>query len=393
MILNDLDFNTINHFLLRKHHLTQRSRTDDVLQAVQDIGGLHATSPMTPYLSLFARIRDFEIDDLDEELYVRKNLGKIRCMRKTIHILTKQMMPLAYGATTAMVEKASRGYMEFRGVSPAEYERLSAEITGLLTGREMSASEIKRLLGSELDVSAILYLMCDQGLLVRARPQRGWKDRTQTYARFDEYFRGLDLGALSEGEAIALLVEQYLSSFGPVTENDIAWWTGLGKTKVRRALKSLQSEVVEVNVAGVEDTMVMLRSQLDLMKEAGTPKGPTVNFLPLLDPYLMGYKERERYLNPKHREKVFDRGGNATSTVLLNGRVVGIWDCVEDPEPVVKIFMLEEPNRTTVADIHAEAQKMGRFITGGEAEVRDCESMIPLTARRLGNFMSPLKGC
>ncbi len=391
--MNSIDIGRINHFVLRKQHLTDASRSDGVLQAVQDIGGLHATGSMIPYLSLFARVRGFRKEALDEELYVRKNLAKIRCMRKTVHVLTKEMMPVAYRATTATVEKASRGYCEFRGVTAAEYDRLSARILDLLTGREMSASEIKSVLSTELDVSAVLYLMCDQALLVRGRPQKGWKDRTQLYARFDEYFPTVDPRALSETEATTLLVEQYLSSFGPVTENDIAWWTGLGKTKVRRALKALRGRIVEVQVTGVEGTLMVLRDDEKELKDAAAPKERTVNLLPLLDPYLMGYKERQRYLNPEHREYVFDSGGNATSTILLNGRVVGVWECEEHPEPGVKIFMLHEVDADTVEDIRLEARKMGKFISGAEPRVRECESMTPLTARRLGSFMSPLKGC
>ncbi|MHA1223796.1 MAG: DNA glycosylase AlkZ-like family protein [Candidatus Heimdallarchaeaceae archaeon] len=75
---------TINYFILSKHHLTPKTKIDNILQIAHDICGLHSTSQTTPYLSLFSRTNSFQKEDLEKEAYEKKNLGKIRCMRKTI---------------------------------------------------------------------------------------------------------------------------------------------------------------------------------------------------------------------------------------------------------------------------------------------------------------------
>lgn len=227
--VDEISIDRVNQFLLRKQHLTDNSKPDDVIQIVKDIGGLHATGSMVPYLSLFARTWNFAKEYLDEELYVKRNLGKICCMRGTLYILTKEMISIAYTATRKMVERLSKRYAEFRGVSSEKYEEVSKSILDILKGREMSASEIKKTLKTQLNVSAILYLMCDQGLLIRSRPRK--------YSLFHEYFPDMDLTKMNEIEARTLLVLHYLSSFGPITENDIAWWTGLGKNKSARGIK------------------------------------------------------------------------------------------------------------------------------------------------------------
>ena len=84
----------INEFVLRKQHLTDDSKADNIVRIVRDINGLHATDPTTPYLSLFARTRNFAKEQLEEELYIKRNLGKIRCMRKTVYVLSKEMILL-----------------------------------------------------------------------------------------------------------------------------------------------------------------------------------------------------------------------------------------------------------------------------------------------------------
>jgi len=291
------------------------------------------------------------------------------------------------------LEKASKRYVEFRGVSSEEYEKVSKSIVDILKGREMTASEIKKTLKTQLDVSAILYLMCDQGLLIRSRPEKGWKDRNHKYSLFHEYFSSVDLTKTSEIEAGTLLVQHYLSSFGPATENDTAWWTGLSKTKVREALNNIQKQIVRAKISNVKGDFLLLHSDWNIITNTSFPKKRTVNLLPSLDPYLMGYKERERYLHHRHYDKVFDRSGNATSTILLDGRVVGVWDFMEDMEPLVKIFLFEEVKGSVLREIYLKAQKIGKFIADKEVQIKECDSMVPLTRRTAGGVMSPLKGC
>ena len=383
--MKNINLNWINRFVLWKQHLTDDSRIDDVVQIVKDVGGLHATGSKVPYLSLFARTRNFVKESLDEELYVKRNLGKIRCMRGTLYILTKEMIPIAYAATRKTNEKLSKRYAEFRGVSYEKYEEFSKSILDVLKGKEMTAAEIQKTLKTQLDVSAILYLMCDQGFVIRSRPRK--------YSLFHEYFPNMDLTKMNEREARILLVQHYLSSFGPATENDIAWWTGLGKTRVQEALNKIQKKTVRVEISNVKGNFIMLRSDENLIKTQAPSKRRTVNLLPSLDPYLMGYKKRERYLNHKHYDRVFDRSGNVTSTILLDGRVVGVWDFTEDLEPLVKLFLLEEVEGSMLKQIYLKAQKIGRFIADKEVQIRECNSMVPLTRRTAGGVMSPLKGC
>ena len=379
------DLNRVNDLVLHKQHLTADSKIHDIIETVEDVGGLHATSPATPYLSLFARMRNFEKESLDEELHMKRNLGKIRCMRGTLYVLTKEMIPIAYAATRKKLEAATKKYAEFRGVSQEKYREVSRSIMRILAGKEMSASEIRKKLKTRLDVSATLYLMCDQGLLVRTKPDK--------YALFREYFPRMNLAGISEAEARTSLVRHYLSSFGPATENDIAWWSGRGTRAVRKELDKLQGEIVVVGISDLSGDFVTLKTDENVLRRMKPPPRRTVNFLPSLDPYLMGYKGRQRYISREHYDKVFDRSGNATSTILVDGRVVGVWDLERDRESSVKIFLFEEPERNLLREIYLEAQEIGTFMTGKEVQITECDSMVPLTRRTAGAVMSPLRGC
>ncbi len=388
--MSELDLNLVSNFLLRKQHLTDETRTDDLVQIVNDIGGLHATSPKTPYFSIFSRAKNFTRKKLDKELYEKRSLGKIRCVRKTVYILPKDIISIAYSATKNMVELTSERYSRYLGVTKKEYNEMSKLILQLLKGGGMTAKEVKNALDTDLNVSAILNLMCDQGLLIRGNPKKGWKSNLHTYILFSDYFPDVDLNEPNQARAVELLVKYYLGCFGPVTEKDIIWWTGLNKTTIQEALKKIQEPIVSIEIDGLNGDFVMLES--DMALEMATPhKSRVVNLLPVLDSYLMGYKERERYLSYEHYDKVFDRSGNVTSTILLDGKVVGVWDFKEGKESVVNLLLLEEVENSVLTDIYMKAQKIGRFIADKEVKIKECDSMVPLTRRTAGGFMSPLR--
>ena len=112
-----------------------------------------------------------------------------------------------------------------------------------------------------------------------------------------------------------------------------------------------------------------------------------------LDPYIMGYKDRIRYVNLKHKEKIFDRAGNAAPTILLNGNVIGVWQADEKSHPLFRFYLFEERNENIIKQINKKAAEIGEFITTQKVDIRECRSMIPLTKRTVGSFMSPLRNC
>ncbi|MFX0029701.1 MAG: DNA glycosylase AlkZ-like family protein, partial [Candidatus Hermodarchaeota archaeon] len=174
----------INKFNLQKHHLTNDSKIDDVVQITKDLCGLHSTNLTTSYLSLFARSNTFKKIDLENELYINKNLGRIRGMRRTLFIETKEMIPIVHAATSELINKSFEKYMEIRGISLKDYQEISTKILSILNKRELSASEIRKELNSKLDIPGIIQVMSNNRLLIRGRPIKDWKDKRNKYALF-----------------------------------------------------------------------------------------------------------------------------------------------------------------------------------------------------------------
>jgi hypothetical protein len=133
----------------------------------------------------------------------------------------------------------------------------------------------------------------------------------------------------------------------------------------------------------------MLEENVAQLKQTESAAGHTVNLLPNLDPYLMGYRLRARYLDAHRYHYVFDRSGNATATILLDGHIIGVWDISD--RTVMKLLIFQEIPPVLTKQVEREADKTARFITGREVEIRHITAMTPLTQRTAGGFMSPLK--
>lgn len=375
--------------MLKKQRLTNEEPNCSIFETVTAVGGLHATGASTPYLSLFARVKDFRKEDLDQELYVKRSLGKIRYVRTTVYVLPRDWIAAAFAATRMMAEPASKAYSKFLGITEKQYREVSKRIMELLkTKNGMSTREIKEAFHTPLNVSPVVNLMCDQGLLIRGAPEKGWRSNLHTYHLFNEYFPDVKLDGVSEGDARKAVVRWYLDSFGPATENDVTWWTGFPKSQVRAILKNMEDDVAHVDISDLGKTMLMLSKDEAQLELATKKEKPVINLLPSLDPYLMGYKDRERYIDAEHYDFIFDRSGNATSTILVDGKVIGVWDF---EEPVTKIFLFQENKEELLRGIHLRARALGTFISGKQAITRECISMTPLTMRTAGGVMSPLK--
>jgi hypothetical protein len=363
--------------VLRVHGLAEPRGSP--LGVARRIVGLHATDPLTPYLSLLGRMERFEGSAFDAAAYDQRTLIKLRCMRVTLFWQPVDIAPEVFAATQPKVRALTRRYLEGRGVEPAEYEALVRQVEGVLAGGESSVTEIRARLDSPADISGVVGMMCDEGRLYRSQPVSTRRDRRVRYGLMSVGYPDLDLGSLDERDGVRRLVRRYVRAYGPVSIDDIAWWSGIGKTPIRWALSDLP--VAAVRLAGEDEPMVMLE---DDVADLGRPISSTVSVLPLLDPYVMGYKHRHRYLDPRHRPFVFDRSGNATSTILVGGRVAGVWQ--HDRTSIGYVLFQDEQEEL----IRARLAGVGRFLTGEDLALERHDSMIPLTEGGSGRFQTPL---
>jgi len=170
----------------------------------------------------------------------------------------------------------------------------------------------------------------------------------------------VNLESVTAEEAPVKLVRHYLSHLGPATEEDIVWWTGLGKLGIRQVLAGIKRQLMEIEIEGLGEGYLVLAKDLTGL-ERRYHKERSMNLLPGLDPYVMGYKDRRRFLDPERYEQVFDRSGNALPTVWLDGRVIGVW-LEKRKRPMLEVLLFQEADKRVLAELEAEAQCLAGFL-------------------------------
>jgi hypothetical protein len=391
MAVKDLKLSLINAYVAHKQHLLPGSRGDDVVQVTRDIVALHATASTSPYFSLWARVNGFPREMLEEALYEGRSLVKLLCMRVTLHVVVSEeavhfyrAFPPDFFERPMPVEFRGGGLLAHVGLCGEEgagalladlHRRVLAVVaedgpsTTQQIGRKVPefAAKIHHDAGKAYEGtfsigSRLVGDMCARGLLVRTRPRGTWRSSLYEYAALSNWLPDVDLESVTQGEARAWLARRYLAAFGPATPDDVRWWTGLAKGEAQEALETITSEITEVAVEGLGDGYLMLADDADRMRDSTLPGAACVFLIPSLDPYIMGYGDRRRFLADEHRKKVFDRAGNAVPTVWVDGRVVGVWGQRKDGQVFYELF--EPVDDTGQALIAEEARRLSDFLDG-----------------------------
>ncbi len=338
--------------------------------------GLHASDPTTVFLAARARIPGLVVADVERALYETREVMRVLGMRRTLFVLPPDLAVVVRAACAAPIASAERrrliGFLEaampgrdavawlatVEADTLAALDRLGVAAATELTREVPALAERfhfgagKRWEGSVGLSTRLLFLMAAEWTIVRARPRGSWVSGQYRWSRLETWAPELPATPSPEAGRRALIAG-WLASFGPGTERDLAWWSGLPLGQLRAALGSLDVATVRLD----EGEGIALATDL----EPTEPAAPTATLLPGLDPSPMGWKVREWFLGP-HGEALFDTTGNVGPTVWWDGRIVGAWS--QRPDGSVVHLLLEDAGREASDAIEAEAASLTDWFAG-----------------------------
>lgn len=345
--------------LAHRHRLAPDARTDDPVAIADSVVALHASDPVTVYLSALARMVDPSLAAVDHALYGARSLVRHHAMRRTLWVMGREVARWAHASSTRRIAAAQArrtiDLLAAGGIGPdaeAWLDRARTEVLAALhdlgpaTTRELGEAvpDLRRPLvvgagtRNAVTVAAhtrVLQQLGFEGAVVRTRPTGTWVNAEYRWAVMDDWAPGV-VTALDERPAAARLLERWLRVFGPGTTDDLRWWTGWTVATLRRALADAGAVEVRLDGGGAG---WLAPDDVD----GGADPEPWVALLPGLDPTTMGWKERAWYLDPAFTAALFDRNGNAGPTVWVDGRVVGGW--VQRPDGTLAVHLLADVGR------------------------------------------------
>jgi len=363
--------------LARRHAVHPSHRLPDVESATRAMTVLHSTEPATVYLSLFARVDGLEVGDVDRALYADRTLVKQLAMRRTLFVFPRDLLPAAWGSASARVaanewqriaKDAARAGLAADGDGDAWLKTAREAVLDALADGPAGAQELREGIpelagkvvispgttwGGEVPIAPrVLTQLGASGEIVRGANAGHWRISRPSWSSMADWLGSVP-EPLTEPEGYAELTRRWLSTFGPATTLDLKWWLGSTLTAARRAL----ADVGAVEVTVDSGQAWLLPDDLEPVDEPA----PWAALLPVLDPTVMGWKERDFYLGP-HAERLFDRNGNAGTTAWWDGRVVGCW--IQDDAGVVHLRLAEDVPTEGRAALAREADRLTDWLGG-----------------------------
>lgn len=347
----------LNRALLARQLLLERVPLT-VTEAVRRVVALQAQEPASPYLALWARLSAFDPAQLDAA-FRDGTVVKATLMRITLHAVPlDEHAPLHAAMVSAL--RASRLHdRRFReaDIPIAEVDQVLPDLLDFAVNPR-SAAEVEGFLA-------------ERGL---PHPRVWWALRTFAPLRHvpgaGAWAFGRDRGftaapptwpADRSDEAVVHLARRYLAGFGPAGALDLTQFSLLGRPVSRRALAALEDELVHLEGPDGEDLVDLA----DAPRPPGDVRAPA-RLLPMWDQVLLSHADRARIVPPEHRATVLRRNGDCLPTVLVDGRVAGVWRATEDG---IEVTAFEALGDDTWAELESEARSLRALLADREPEV------------------------
>lgn len=350
-----ISISRINQYIFTKHNIIPGTQIKEIDEISRNHLGLHSARILTPYTTLCSRILEYNPQMLMEELYVKKNLIKIRCMRTTLHIVPFDIAPIVHMATLDMRMAECKLFFNRNNISLLEVEELEEQLLSFISG-PMTSSEIENRIQTFLKISddkfkkvcakMVLKYFWEKGVLCYINSTDNWEKESRKYAVTNKFYRGIDLNLYEVYEAQELLILQYISKFGPVTIKDISWWSGLSLRIVKSVVDNNNIAIQKIMFKDCQKEYYITKDNCEQLYEFKDIDFEWISLLAYEDPSLKGYYEsRFRYVDDNHYNLIFNQIGEVRASVILNGKVVGAWTWDKKRKKInIELFNILRPD-------------------------------------------------
>ena len=367
----ELTWPQVHAFRLHRHHLDGRAPKRKLADVVGELGGVQAQVMSAAELQVAVRV-ECTVDDVRRALWQDRSLVKTWLMRGTLHLARSEDLPVYVGAMGRhWVSQMRQSWLTYMQITEKEFwticEQIGAALDGTPITREALIAKVGR--GRSEHVRQILRSGWGGMLKPAARngllcfgPSRG---QSVTFVRPESWLPSWRV--VDPDEAVVEMARRYMRIYGPSTKNDFARWWGAWPGVANAAWKGLGPELVSVSIEGMraeslaEDIPAMQRSKIT----------ERVRLLPLFDPYLMGYSNRDHMVDRAFLTRVSRAAGWISAVVLVEGRVVGTWThSVADQTVRLKIEPFARLARAVVSDVRDRAAELRQALGVRDVDVK-----------------------
>jgi Winged helix DNA-binding domain len=336
----------------------------DPAEIARSIAGAQAQDVYAGPQTFRSRSRKLTAADIKHARTEERSLLRTWVMRMTIHMIPTDDAGWWLPLFEPGIETWSRRRLTQLGMPAAKQDKALRVAAGALAEEgPLTRSEVRERIqaagvaltsqtGMHIALTAVVSGIACLG------PDRG---KTTCLVRREDWLgkpRRID-----REKSLAELTRRYLAAFGPATDRDYAYWSGLPLRDVRAGLDRISGEIEEVAVG--DRTMLTLRDSLPRL-----PRSGQVRLLGNFDTYLLGWKDRGFSVTGEHALHVKAGGGGWIRPVIVeDGTVVGGWRSARKGGRLEISLNLPKAERERLGSaLEAEIADLARF-EGVEATI------------------------
>lgn len=310
---------------LARSRLGERAGPRSLVRTVGEVCGVHAQVHSSAELQVWARVRGATLRRTNDALWKGRTLVRSWLMRGTLHWLPSADLPVYVAALRTQDRWWKGAWLRYVGLTADELRALLDAIRDSLDGDPVTREELAARVSRRVRRTGVRSLLSGWGELLKPASFHGYlcsgppRGQHVTFVRPDAW-----LGSWEEHDeeaALAEVVRRYLRAYGPASREDFARWWGVQPAPGGRALDLIADETDEVEVEGYRGRMLAADAR---RLEAAEPE-PSSRLLGGFDPYVIAFRPREQLVAPEHQAKVFRQAGWVSPTLLVDGRVAGVW--------------------------------------------------------------------
>jgi hypothetical protein len=295
-------------------------------------------------------------DDAIEKAFADGRILRTHVMRPTWHFVARADIRWMLRLTAPRVKAFLSHYHRKLELDESVLKAGNKVLANALKGRKHHTRDVLRKAleraGIPTNGERLIHILAHAELdeVICSGPRQG---KLFTYALLDE--RAPKTESVTREDSLAMLTRRYFKSHGPATISDFVWWSGLTTTDARNGIDMVQRSFVREVVEGKG-------YWLSPSAPSGLNTSPVVNLIPTYDEYLVAYKDRSAALphtgdGPIKENLIFG------STIVIDGRVVGVWKrAVRQDEVAITLTLFRPLTRIEKQGVEIAANEYGKFL-------------------------------